>query len=62
MKIIFETNNSIKQKVCSEVLRDLPEWFGIEEATAHYIDSVTNYPFITAYSDKNEVMGFYSII
>ncbi len=61
MKIVFETDNNIKQKVCSEVLRDLPEWFGIEEATKHYIDSVVNYPFITAYNDSNEVMGFYSI-
>ena len=61
MIIKFETDNNIKQKVCREVLRDLPEWFGIEEATQHYIDSVVKYPFITAYNDNNEVMGFYSI-
>lgn len=61
MEIVFETNNNIKQKVCSEILHTLPEWFGIEESTKQYIESVVNYPFIIAYSDNNETIGFYSV-
>lgn len=61
MKIIFETDNKVKQDNCRKVLLDLPEWFGIDEATKEYIDTVVKYPFLTAYSDDNEVMGFYSI-
>jgi hypothetical protein len=33
-----------RSRLCEIVLRDLPEWFGIEEATAAYIRDVTNLP------------------
>lgn len=31
-------------RLCGIVLRDLPEWFGIGEATAAYVRDVTNLP------------------
>jgi len=35
---------SERSRVCEHVLRDLPEWFGIEEATAGYIADVAELP------------------
>ena len=29
-----------RSRLCEHVLRDLPDWFGIEEATAAYISDV----------------------
>jgi GNAT superfamily N-acetyltransferase len=33
-----------RSRLCEHVLRDLPEWFGIEEATAAYIRDVADLP------------------
>ena len=33
-----------RSRLCEHVLRDLPEWFGIEEATAAYITDVAKLP------------------
>jgi GNAT superfamily N-acetyltransferase len=33
-----------RSHVCERVLRDLPDWFGIEEATAAYIRDVADLP------------------
>lgn len=33
-----------RSRLCEQVLRDLPEWFGIEEATAAYIRDVAELP------------------
>ncbi len=54
------TDNVKKQNICKEILKDLPEWFGIQESTQAYIDAVVNYPFI-AYYDGEEAIGFYSL-
>lgn len=53
-------DNTLKQLICSDILRDLPEWFGIEESTKEYIDNVIKYPFIAYYVD-DEAVGFYSL-
>ncbi len=58
IKEIFE--NNLKQEICKDILRDLPEWFGIEESTREYIDTVVKYPFIAFY-DGDEAVGFYSL-
>ena len=60
IKIIEIKQNDLKQEICRDVLKDLPEWFGIEEATAHYIEEVAKYPFIAVYI-ANEAIGFYSL-
>jgi GNAT superfamily N-acetyltransferase len=33
-----------RSRLCERVLRDLPEWFGIEDATASYIRDVAELP------------------
>jgi len=33
-----------RSRLCERVLRDLPEWFGIEEATVAYISGVAELP------------------
>lgn len=50
----------VDTQACAEILRALPEWFGIEEATQHYIDMVQTLPTCMAY-DVERVVGFLSI-
>jgi GNAT superfamily N-acetyltransferase len=33
-----------RSQLCEDVLRDLPEWFGIEDATASYVRDVADLP------------------
>jgi GNAT superfamily N-acetyltransferase len=37
-----------RSRLCESVLRELPEWFGIEEATAAYIRDVADLPTFAA--------------
>ncbi|MGC9393941.1 MAG: GNAT family N-acetyltransferase [Anaerolineae bacterium] len=46
--------------VCETILRALPEWFGIEEATAQYIRDVDELPTFVAWVDGHAV-GFMSV-
>lgn len=50
-----------KSRICENILRKLPDWFGIEEATKEYIAGVKNTRFLSAEFD-GEIVGFYSII
>jgi GNAT superfamily N-acetyltransferase len=47
-------------QLCEPILRALPQWFGIEEATQAYIDSTDILPTLIAYADDQPV-GFLSI-
>ena len=44
MNVVTIDEPSEHSRVCELVLRDLPEWFGIEEATAAYIRDVADLP------------------
>jgi len=46
--------------VCETILRALPEWFGIEEATAQYIRDVDELPTFVARIDGRAV-GFMTV-
>lgn len=46
--------------LCAPILRALPEWFGIEEATQHYIQEVNVLPTFLA-SVEDRVVGFMSV-
>ncbi|MBI9015076.1 MAG: hypothetical protein JEZ08_22785 [Clostridiales bacterium] len=35
-----------KSEICLNVLRDLPEWFGIEESLLNYVEHVKSLEFI----------------
>ena len=40
MSVVEVRDPAERSKICEVVLRDLPDWFGIEEATAAYIRDV----------------------
>ena len=45
---------------CENILRALPDWFGIEEANQHYIKSSRELPTLLAYVDDH-VAGFLTL-
>jgi len=51
------TDNEYKSAVCALVLRDLPDWFGIESAVEDYIASVRETVFFCAFDGENP-LGF----
>jgi GNAT superfamily N-acetyltransferase len=44
MSVVEIEQPAERSRVCERVLRDLPEWFGIEDATASYIRDVAHLP------------------
>ncbi len=53
-------NAEMKSNITDLVLRQLPEWFGIEEAIVEYIDKSKEMMFFAAYHN-NEAVGFLSL-
>jgi hypothetical protein len=53
-------DNEQKSSVTNLILRELPEWFGIEEAILEYTNGVKNSDFYSAYY-LDEPVGFISI-
>ena len=49
-------DSTLKGEIASDILLDLPEWFGLPESTRKYIDEVKSMLFIAIY-DK-EYIGF----
>ncbi|MBN1877612.1 MAG: GNAT family N-acetyltransferase [Anaerolineae bacterium] len=49
-----------QSNVCGPILRALPEWFGIEEATVQYIQDVGELPTFLARIER-VVVGFMSV-
>jgi ribosomal protein S18 acetylase RimI-like enzyme len=47
-------------EVCAPILWGLPQWFGIESATRHYIAAIDELPTMTVAID-DEVTGFLAI-
>ena len=46
-----------KRRIASEILQDLPEWFGLPDSTQTYIREGAQMPFFAA-MDEGEAMGF----
>jgi len=57
---IYES--TLKSQICETILRSLPDWFGIEESTAEYINGVAVKPFFCVYDDANNAIGFVSLL
>lgn len=53
-------DKEIKSNAADCILRQLPEWFGIEEAIVDYVKGVKNSDFYAAY-DSEKPVGFISI-
>ena len=51
---------NLKSEITTKILRQLPEWFGIEYYVNEYIKSVQNLPFF-AYLINNEYVGFIAL-
>jgi len=58
--MIVEEITENKVRVCEEVLRALPEWFGIEDAIRNYIEDARSRPMLAA-RDGDAVAGFLSL-
>lgn len=52
--------NAEKQKICNDILRELPDWFGIESAIIDYTNEVADQLFIVARENGKDV-GFISV-
>lgn len=60
IKIEKVENPEEKAKIVSEVLLDLPDWFGLPESTNAYINESKQLPLWAAKMDK-EVVGFITL-
>lgn len=49
-----------KQQICNNILRELPEWFGIESAIVEYTNEVANQMFFAA-RENGHMVGFISV-
>lgn len=58
--IRFITDPDEKARVAALILADLPEWFGIPESTAGYVDGCRALPFWAAMEDGRPV-GFIAL-
>ena len=58
--IAFITVPEEKARIAGLILRDLPDWFGIPESTAHYIDESRKMPFWAAVED-DQPTGFIAL-
>jgi ribosomal protein S18 acetylase RimI-like enzyme len=60
MNVIEITNALEKERVSSEVLRSLKDWFGIEESIVAYINGCKSIPMYAIY-ENGKAIGFVSI-
>ena len=61
MFVIEEVKDENQKKaVVAEVLKDLPEWFGIPESTQAYIEGITDLQVWAAYQES-DLTGFVSL-
>ena len=60
MGVIVQGPVLAQASVCASILRSLPAWFGIEEATEQYIEDTDRLPTWLAWAGS-EVVGFLTI-
>ncbi len=60
MDFIIEKPVLEKGSVCKEILRSLPQWFGIEAAIIQYVKDIEQLPTFVAIAD-NKTVGFLTI-
>lgn len=58
--VVQISDDQLKSAIADKILRQLPDWFGIEESTVNYINNVRKTVFLAAY-DSNKLIGFISI-
>lgn len=60
MEIMLENNVKTKQVIVYEVLKDLPEWFGLDDALNEYVKNSSKYLLWVA-KENDEILGFISL-
>ncbi|MEE4193668.1 MAG: GNAT family N-acetyltransferase [Anaerolineae bacterium] len=58
--IRFEGDAVTRETIANNILRALPDWFGIEGAIVDYCESSTKLPMVVLYQDE-EPIGFCSL-
>ena len=53
-------NREQKSDICNNILRALPNWFGVEASIAEYTNQVKNMPFCAVFINK-EPVGFVAV-
>ena len=53
-------NENEKSAICNDILRALPDWFGIEESIIDYVKQVKTMPFYVAYK-HDKAVGFVAL-
>jgi len=61
MRVVEVVNGGERSRICAEILRAVPEWFGIESATRAYIDGVAELPTFVALVDDGREVGFLAL-
>ena len=59
-KILIQGPFLEQSQRCEPVLRSLSEWFGLEDANQHYLESIDNMPTFLALNE-DEVVGFLTV-
>jgi ribosomal protein S18 acetylase RimI-like enzyme len=59
-KITQINDNNKKAEYADNILRKLPEWFGMEEGLREYVNTVNKYPYWAAFDEENNCIGFFS--
>ena len=59
-KIKYVENKNQKSEFTNKVLRELPDWFGIEKSIVEYVEQAADLPFWAAITDINECIGIFS--
>ena len=60
MKVNEIQNPDEKADICNDILRALPDWFGVEASIVDYINQVKEIPFFTV-SDGEKTLGFVAL-
>ena len=53
-------DRDVKSEIADDILRTLPQWFGLEASIVEYVEEVRNTDFFVAYK-KEKPVGFISI-
>ncbi|MDR1466081.1 MAG: GNAT family N-acetyltransferase [Treponema sp.] len=59
-KILEINDNNKKSEYTGNILKKLPEWFGVEESLWEYVNTVNRYPYWAAFDKENNCIGFFS--
>lgn len=59
-RMMIQELSENKTRICGDILRSLPEWFGIEEAVKNYIEEVRTRPVFAA-RENGMTAGFLSL-